>query len=296
MMNTNLLEIPGYDDFIMIEPIMNGDSGEDKYCVTTKKRERLFLRVGICKNSYENHAKHIRAETLDITIAQTINFGLFSNKHYYYWLLTWLDGTSAYDILPTLDIYGQYNVGVKSGKLLRKIHSLSVQEKMEKQYDWLNKEFIYFYGERDKKYGNRSNLYMKITEYIENNKSLLHARPQVFMHGDFGLSNLIITPDGEVAPTDFSYNLRSYGDPCSEIANFCERGATTPYMSGQINGYFNGEIPNDFWETYLFFEAYMALIILSTRENKNWVEFLETWYRERLSTASNTVPKWFIIT
>jgi len=294
MIKGSLLEIPGYDSFVSIKPILEGVSGEDKYCVTTAQGEKQFLRVGVCKNSLRNHEMHLRAETLDITIARTIGFGLFPGRRHYYWLLTWLEGPSAYDVLPALDTAGQFDLGVKSGRLLRKIHSLPVQEKIEPLYHWLDKNFTYFYNERNRKYGNRPKLYDKIAAYIESSKGILRARPQVFMHGDFGLSNLIVTTGGEVAPTDFSYNFRTYGDPCSEISNFCERGATTPYMSGQINGYFDGDIPGDFWRAYLFFEAYMGLIILSTRETREWIDFLEAWYAERVKNPKSIIPAWYI--
>ena len=295
MTKANLQAIPGYDSFVSIAPILEGVSGEDKYCVTTAGGEKYFLRAGVCKDSLRNHEMHLRGETLDITIAKTIDFGLFPDQKHYYWLLTWLEGTSAYELLPALDTAGQYDLGLKSGRLLRKIHSLPVEESMKPLYDWLDKNIKYFYRQRKKKYKSRSRLYDKIAAYIEDNKALLKTRAQVFMHGDFGLSNLIVTPGGEVAPTDFSYNFRTYGDPCGEISNFCERGATTPYMSGQIYGYFDGDIPGDFWAAYLFFEAYMALIILSTRESQAWIDFLEVWYRERVENPGSIVPEWYII-
>jgi len=295
MARIDLRKIPGYDAFALIEPILAGVSGEDKYRVATAEGDAYFLRVGVCKNSLRNHEMHLRGETLDIAIAKTIKFGLFPDEKHYYWLLTWLEGASAYDVLPTLDTAGQAGLGVKSGRLLRKIHSLPIEETMEPLHDWLGRNIAYFYGERKKNYKCRSELYGKIAAYIEGSKNILLTRPQVFMHGDFGLSNLIVTSGGEVAPTDFSYNFRSYGDPCGEISNFCERGATAPYMSGQIHGYFDGDVPDDFWEAYLFFEAYTALIILSTRETRAWVEFLETWHRERIERTESLVPGWYIM-
>jgi len=66
-------------------------------------------------------------------------------------------------------------------------------------------------------------------------------------------------------------------------------------MSGQINGYLGGDIPGDFWKAYLFFEAYVALIILSTRESQEWIDFLEAWYQERVENPESIVPKWYII-
>ena len=294
MRKTDLRKIPGYETFATIEPILAGVSGEDKYRVTTTKGEKYFLRVGVCENSLRNHEMHLRGETLGIAIARTAKFGLFPDGKHYYWLLTWLEGASAYDILPTLDTAGQVDLGVKSGRLLRKIHSLPIEEEMEPLYDWLGRNITYFYDQRKKKYRGGSALYDKIAAYIEGSKNILHTRPQVFMHGDFGLSNLIVTPDGELAPTDFSHNFRTYGDPCGEISNFCERGATAPYMAGQIHGYFDGDIPDGFWEAYLFFEAYVALIILSTRETRAWIDFLETWYRERVQSPESIVPKWYI--
>ena len=166
MIDVQLQEIPGYENFISVEPILEDGSGEDKYCVTTSKGERFFLRIGICEFSYENHKKHIRAEALDISIAKTIRFGLFSDKRYYYWLLTWLDGISAFEVLPTLDKSGQFNLGVKTGKLLCKIHSLPIHEDVELLHEWLGKNIVFFTNDVRKKHAHNSEIHNKIIAYV----------------------------------------------------------------------------------------------------------------------------------
>jgi len=295
MINVSLHEIPGYKNFTSIEPILEGGSGEDKYCVTTAKGERMFLRVGICNESYKNHEMHMWAEALDITIARTISVGLFrDNRYYYYWLQTWIDGVNAMNEISSLHPSGQYALGVKTGKLLKKIHSLPLMEEPKSLYDRIEKGIQFAVEERHKKYKHSTKLFANVLSYVNDNKHVLLERGQTFMHGDFGLSNLLITPAGEVAPTDFHYNMRSYGDPYSEISSFSERGATTPYMSGQIFGYFDGIIQNDFWQAYLFYEAYVALMILATRETQEWGRFIDQWYKERIINESALVPSWYI--
>ncbi|MCL2285912.1 MAG: phosphotransferase [Firmicutes bacterium] len=294
MLNVQLHEIPGYDNFATLQPILEGGSGEDKYRVITKTGEQMFLRIGVCADSIQNHKKHILAETLDIPIARTIDFGVFGDNVHYYWLLTWLEGTSAFDLLPTLDDAGQFNLGVKSGTLLRKIHSLPITEPIEPLQEWLGRHIDFFTEEVRKKHGHNSKIHNNIIAYIHDNKDILRTRPQTFLHGDFGLSNLIVTPSGDIAPTDFSYNLRSYGYPPLEMSNFYETGATTPYTSGQVWGYFNGSIPKDFWHEYLFGEAYLALIIFATRKDESWTDYIENWYSERVANAVDVIPQWYV--
>lgn len=294
MIYVDLQEIPIHGSFSSVVPIRKGESGEDKYCVTTTSGERLFLRIGICEDSIKNHDMHKTAETLDITIARTVAFGLFSDGIHYFWLLTWLDGQSASDLLPTLDEKEQYRLGVKAGTLLRKIHSLPVPDGAESEHIRLRNSIDFFVREKSNRRSKKSRLYKNIVEYLESNLKLFDERPLVFLHGDFGLANLIVTPEGEIAPTDFHYNMRSYGDPCGEISNFSERGATTAYTSGQISGYFYGEIPDNFWMVYRYYEAFAALVILSTRKSQDWVNFLARWYEEQIEKPSSDIPAWYV--
>jgi len=289
-----LREVPGYKNFSSIKPILEGGSGEDKYCVTTANGERMFLRVGVCNESYKNHEMHMWAETLDIAIARTVSFGLFQDNRYYYWLQTWIDGLNAFDEISSLHASGQFALGVKTGELLRKIHALPLMEEPKSLYGRIEKGIQFAIEKRFENYKRSSKLFDKVLSYLNENKSMLHTRNQTFMHGDFGLSNLLITPAGEIVPTDFHYNTRSYGDPYSEIASFSERGATTPYMSGQIFGYFDGAIEEDFWQAYLFYEGYVALMILATRETPEWLQLIDQWHNERIVNSSGLVPSWYI--
>jgi len=76
---------------------------------------------------------------------------------------------------------------------------------------------------------------------------LLKNRPQVFHHGDYHIGNMLLTPDESVAIIDL--NRMDTGDPWEEFNRIVWCSAVSPYFaSGIINGYFNHQVPEEFFK------------------------------------------------
>jgi aminoglycoside phosphotransferase (APT) family kinase protein len=262
--------------FTSCEPIDNGGSGDEKYCLTAKNGEKFFLRTGVFDADSTAYAASKRAETLGILMPKTIEFGLYDNDARYYWIQTWLDGKSLLDVLPTLPKSEQYEIGRKAGEILSIIHSLPAEDGAEKWSIWFG-EIINLVISEIRKTQGTNEMTQKIITFVENRLEILDKRPQTFCHGDWGIGNLILTSKGEIAATDFgSLYYRNYGDPWAEVESYWVTGSTPAYLKGEMSAYFRDDIPCEFNEVQLFYDAYDSLrvLLLEPELTKN----VEKWY------------------
>ena len=83
-------------------------------------------------------------------------------------------------------------------------------------------------------------------KYIAENRHLLHSRPQSYQHGDYHIGNMMIDRNGVLTIIDFDRD--DFGDPWEEFNRivWCAQAAPA-FASGMVDGYFDGEIPMDFW-------------------------------------------------
>ena len=126
-------DIPGYDNFIKIEPIDKGLSSDKKYYIETPDG-RFLLRVS-------DITEYARKETLfnmmkcaaaiGVPMSCPVDFGICNAGKNVYQLLTWCDGENLEKVLPALSETKQYALGIKAGEILRKIHSVPAPDNLE---------------------------------------------------------------------------------------------------------------------------------------------------------------------
>jgi len=137
----------------------------------------------------------------------------------------------------------------------------------------------------------------KILTYIEKYKLLIHDRLQCFHHGDYHIGNMLITPKNALAVIDF--NRLDFGDPWEEFNRIIWSAAESPlFASGQINGYFDNEIPTYFFKLMALYigvnqlgaipwavpygEAQIEVLVQQTEGILNWYD-----------NFNRTIPKWY---
>ena len=122
-----MIDIPNYKDFTKIEPINKGWSSDKKYYIETINGEKLLLRVSDIseynKKKAEFEAVKLVAEQ-GVSMSQPIDFGVCNDGNSIYTLLSWAEGKDAEVVISTLSENEQYELGVKAGELLAKIHSI----------------------------------------------------------------------------------------------------------------------------------------------------------------------------
>lgn len=115
-----------------IERLTKGWSSDKKYRITTEAGETLLLRLSdgekyeAKKQEYDMIA---RCAKLGFATSQPVGFGLCNGGKNVYTLLTWIEGKDLEEILPNLSKKEQYTLGRAAGKILKKIHSIPLEEK-----------------------------------------------------------------------------------------------------------------------------------------------------------------------
>lgn len=255
-----LKDIKDYTTWDIINKIEKGWSQDEKYYIKNKSGEEFILRLSDVssleskKKEYDNLCKISKTK---INMSMPISFGACSNNTQVYSLHKWVSGNDAEIILPNLCIEEQYKLGVESGKILKLIHSIPAPENQE---NWS----VRFNNKIDRNIRNYNNCGIviphadKIIKYINDNRYLLENREQTIQHGDFHVGNLIITKNQKIGVIDF--NRYDFGDPWEEFNRIVfSLKFSIPFTEGQINGYFNNNVPDKFFKLMALYIAANSL-------------------------------------
>ena len=243
----NFKSISGFETWEKITPLNKGWSGEKKYIIDTKDNKRYLLRITEI-DSYDKKKQQFEllkeVEKLNINSSKPVDFGVIDNK--VYTLLTWLDGEDAEEVVSKISDKEAYLLGISAGESLRKLHSIPVN--LDNENRWIEKYKVKMARKYKAMYESKVEVPNKelLKEYMESHLYLLENRPQTFTHGDYHVGNMIVN-NNEIGIIDFEKNKIS--DPYDEFKQFIWNVRANPYFeTGMINGYFNNNIPDDFFK------------------------------------------------
>ena len=237
-----------YGKIISKTPIDKGWSGDRKYRAVTADGESYLLRISPMdrlsrkQSEFENMCK---VAQLGIPMCAPVEFGTCPEG--VYTILSWIDGEDAENRIAAMNEDTQYRYGLDAGKILAHIHSIPASEnvqswdrrfnaKIDRKIDmYQNCELQYEYGGEE------------MIAYIAQNRHLLEGRPQTYQHGDYHIGNMMIDSNGVLTVIDFDRD--DYGDPWEEFNRivWCAQSAPA-FASGMVDGYFDGNIPEEFWK------------------------------------------------
>ena len=134
-------------------------------------------------------------------------------------------------------------------------------------------------------------------DYINENRYLLDGRPQVYQHGDYHIGNMMIDHSGKLYIIDFNRN--DFGDPWEEFNRivWCAQKSFL-FASGMVDGYFDGNVPFDFWRLLALYissntlsSVYWAIPYGEAEVNTmmNQAEEVLVWYHD----MTEPVPIWY---
>lgn len=293
-------DIKNYNTFTKIEPVNKGWSDDKKYYIETADGKRLLLRVAdITKFDLKRAEFEIMNQiaSLGVPMSQPVDFGICDNEKSVYSLLTWCVGEDSEAVLPFLTETEQYALGKKSGEILKKIHSIPA---LKEQEEW-GSRFNLITNIKIDKYkacGIRFDGDENIIGYIEANRQLLSGRTQCCQHGDYHVGNMIISPDHTLSIIDF--NRHDFGDPWEEFNRIVWSAAvSTQFATGQLNGYFGGKPPIEFFKLLAFYIASNTLssIYWAIPFGQPEIDTMMKQSQDVLSwfdNMKNPVPTWYL--
>ena len=248
-----------------VEPVNKGWSSDRKYRIQTIDGRTLLLRLSEIskldakRKEFEIIKKYAR---LGFPMSQPIEFGVQDEQ--VYMLLSWIDGTDLESVLPQFSEAEQYRLGREAGTILKKLHSIPVdpadqprQTKRERRL-WQLAQYEQSALRLD---GDET-----AVQYVKDNIGLIWTQPPVYQHGDFHPGNLILQVDGRIGVIDF--NRWEVGDPWEEFYKLQSFGRelSVPYCVGEIDAYFDGNPPEDFWRTMAVYVAWSSLFSIKWAE------------------------------
>jgi len=247
------MDIMNNGRFVKVEPIHRGWSKDKKYCVTDANGTKYFLRISP-PSRYESRkllfAMLEQVAAIGTPMCLPVEFGTCEGGVYS--IQSWIDGEDLGPILPRLPNTEQYALGVKSGKVLRKMHAIPAPKTQEEWATFFNRKT----DTKIRKYkecGLHFNGDTYVLDYIQQNRHLLENRPQYFQHGDYHVGNMMLEHD-ELKIIDF--DRYDFGDPWEEFNRIVWSVAASPlFASGQLHGYFDGEPPIEFFRLLAFYIA-----------------------------------------
>ncbi len=283
--------------FLSKQQINKGWSKDKKYCVTDENGKRYLLRVS---NAGEYDTKKCefdmmkKVAALGVPMCTPLEFGTCEDGVYS--VQSWIDGVDAEDVIKTYSDTEQYAYGIEAGCILKKIHSIPAPSHVEDWETRFNRKMDYKikqYNECPLKYDNGQ----AFIDFICANRHLLKNRPQVYQHGDYHIGNMMIDRTGKLNIIDFNRN--DFGDPWEEFNRIVWCADASPlFASGLVNGYFDNNVPIEFWRLLALYIASNTLSSLpwaipfgdgEVATMRNQAKQVLEWY----DGMKNPVPGWY---
>ena len=239
-------------------PVEKGWSGDQKYRVTTADGLTLLLRISPPEKQERVAQQFSRMQSvsaLGIPMCRPLEWGVCQEGPYM--IQSWIEGRDAEDVLPNLPRQRQYAYGLDAGRILKKIHTLPAPADAEPWAERFNKKIdrkIAMYEACPLKYeGGEAFL-----RHIEKTRHLLTNRPQSFQHGDYHTGNMMV--DKNCILTIIDFDRDDFGDPWEEFNRIVWCAQLSPaFSSGLVDGYFDGQVPMDFWNLLALYICSNAL-------------------------------------
>lgn len=284
-------------EFTSKEPIAKGWSGDKKYCITDSDGIKYLLRISPVeqydrkKNEFEMMK---RVVTLGVPMCQPIEFGTCVEGVYS--IQSWINGKDAEDVIPTLSDTEQYVYGFEAGRILKIIHSIPAPTKQEDWETRFNRKIdrkIKMYNDCSQKYQNGQ----AFIDYINANRHLLKDRPQCYQHGDYHIGNMMVDKEDKLQIIDFDRD--DFGDPWEEFNRIVWCAQKAPlFASGMVNGYFDHNIPYEFWRLLALYIASNTLssIPWAIPFGQTEIDTMQKQAHEVLhwyDNMKNPVPLWY---
>ena len=208
-------------------------------------------------------------------------------------LYVWLDGENLRSFLHNKTEISCYEYGIKSSKLLKKLHEVNVSNVVARfNVDNYITDILAILRSNEciLKY---KNLWLDLI--VENADILKIKKKDSIIHFDFKPKNIMVSND-KLLLIDF--DSFSIGNPWFDfydkgLAIYKERQA---FNKGVIDGYFNNNIPNDFW-MFLKIISICTMIQMSAwsinKMKQDYIFSIEKHLLKSYSDDSNNIPKWY---
>ncbi|HEM4336458.1 TPA: phosphotransferase [Streptococcus suis] len=280
------------------QPLTKGWSTDQKYKVQLEDGRFGLLRIAE-RPAYE--AKRLEFQLVEnlfglgLPVAEPLS--LWADDLSVYTLYEWVEGRDMNEVASSLSDSVLYELGCQAGKFLRALHAQPIDQSLR---DWNS----FYQAKIDNKlaaYQAASHSYpngQAMIDFVQANRHLLEGRPIAYHHGDFHTGNFLLGADGKLKILDFDrYDI---GDPWEEFNRLIFTADLSPaFARGQVDAYFDGAIPEEFWKLMALYVTVNCLAALSWAEQvdseqiplmKLQAQKISEWYEY----FNHHLPKWYM--
>ncbi|MEI4770052.1 aminoglycoside phosphotransferase family protein [Psychrobacillus sp. FJAT-51614] len=287
-----------------VEPLSKGYSPDKKYVVVDNYGKKYVLRI-IVLDGYERKKEEFQIlrdiEEYKVQAPKPVDIGVLEDLGICYNIYSYMEGKDVKESIPSLTEQEQYEIGIEAGRDLARIHLHPAPSTIKPWYERAVQKH-YRYLDAYKNCGIKIEHDDKIMDFIESNAHYLKNRPNQFQHDDFHIENIILKDKKYVGVIDF--NNYDWGDPFHDFVKVAmsSRVDSIPFSVGQIHGYFDHQIPEEFWRLY---SIYVAMVVFSSvvwsikkspeqldkmieriyvmlEDHKNFELLTPTWYKSKM--------------
>ncbi len=284
----------------IVTEILKGYSFDKKFYIEDDMHNKYVLRLSdfnILSKKEKEFAVMKEIETLQVKMSRPILIASNENEGVCFQLVSYIEGQDALESLKDYSLDTQYKIGLEAGRELKKMHYLKAPSAYKDWYEIkVNKNARYV--EAYKTLGIKIKGEENIINFMNKNIDLMRNRPNHFQHDDFHVGNIIIKDGNYAGVIDF--NRYDYGDPIHDFYKVPMFSAevSIPFCIGQINGYFNNQVPDNFWKLYTLYVA-MSLfptIVWSKKyypeDLDDMIERVDRMYEEHKG-FERMIPTWY---
>lgn len=241
-------------NIVSVTPLLKGWSKDKKYILEDVNGRKFLLRTSDSSLWGKKKAQFAlleKMEKLGLSCSRPIALGK-TEEGSVYTILSYLEGTDGLEAVSQLGNRDAYRLGIEAGEVLHRLHEIEIPVQ---EFSWWERYQKKMPGKIEALLRCEYRLPMQeeILQYYIDHCQLMKNRPQLFVHGDYHLGNMIVK-DGKIGIIDFDKN--GIADPYDEFKPFCWNVMCSEYFeTGLINGYFQNQIPEDFFPILKFYTA-----------------------------------------
>ncbi len=282
---------------IKTQKLNKGWSSDLKFILSDLVGNKYLLRLSsgeLFKKKKEQFELLQRLNALEINCSKPIEFGCLADGRVYT-LLSWLDGVSAEESVGKMSDIQAYYLGEESGRTLQRLHQIPIDTpattwwqkysaKIPKKIENLKNSGVGFVGQE------------RVIEYVCDNMYLVKTREQAFSHADYHVGNMIVN-NGKIGVIDFDKN--TIADTYDDFKPFCWNVFASEYFqTGLVNGYFNKNVPKNFFPILALYagESLLSHLTWALRFGEKEVQTAHKVINSVLLWYDNfnlTIPTWY---
>lgn len=293
-MISTIQKIEGFSKAILVEHILSGWSLEDKYHIRVDGDDYLirFQKIDYLERFETMYERMHQFDSDYAILSKALHVGTIDTFSYI--ITSFIPGIPLASHLKTLTNEQQYQLGINTGYVLSELQSVdSIPFQTDTMIEKINLTLNRYRNHR-LRITNDTN----ILDFISENLSVLKQHDFVLTHNDYHHGNLVWTPTHHLGVIDF--NRCKYEHPYQfiEKVQMFDAEIAPFYASGIIDGFFDFDIPNDFWNTAKVIIAFSSINSILWAESFGSNEVKTMQYHAMRSTAdfnnyTSETPRWY---